>query len=487
MTKLPSPEQWALVRMTADELAEEIERHIDFVDEQGRSVHLPMPFVRHYLQRRDGELPTVVAIATAPIVLADGGILAKEQDNDLDVERGIEFHIPTQLMALLPRQENCPPAAVKKAMKYLVDEWLCDVKTDYSGKCIMIAAALTVIERSLLPDRPVFFVSAGRRGSGKTTTLTMLIMAVAGLRPAAAAWSSNEEERRKALLSYFLHGVSYIIWDNIPRGSTISCSHIEKSCTAAYYSDRKLCVSEMVATAASTIHFFTGNNISSRADLASRSLHVRLQADRADPENRKFKHPDAVQWTEDYRAEIMEALYIILLGNPKPKEPRDAPIHTRFKMWWRLVGSAVENAATLHGHRLDFRTLFRAVEAEDEDDVSLVEVLTAKNDMWPNKLFKAKEVADIINAFDHKYQSLLRSYLCPTLTDRQNASPVTIGKKLGRHVDEPVFSDGRTLVLKKEKNTTEGAKSALNFKVVITERKKKTLRKGRGARSISRS
>ena len=42
--------------------------------------------------------------------------------------------------------------------------------TDITGKCILIAAALTLIERSLLPDRPVFFVTAGRRGGGKTTT-----------------------------------------------------------------------------------------------------------------------------------------------------------------------------------------------------------------------------------------------------------------------------------------------------------------------------
>jgi hypothetical protein len=46
-------------------------------------------------------------------------------------------------------------------------------------------------------------------------------------------------------MSYFLSGVPYILWDNIVRGTQISCPHIEKSCTAAYYSDRKLGVSQM--------------------------------------------------------------------------------------------------------------------------------------------------------------------------------------------------------------------------------------------------
>jgi hypothetical protein len=72
----------------------------------------------------------------------------------------------------------------------------------------------------------------------------------------------------------------YILWDNIARGTQISCPHIENSCTSAYYSDRKLGVSEMVCTAASTIHLFTGTNIGAKGDLASRSLHIRLDVDR---------------------------------------------------------------------------------------------------------------------------------------------------------------------------------------------------------------
>lgn len=47
------------------------------------------------------------------------------------------------------------------------------VSTDYAGKCILIADVLTLIERNILPDRPVFFIPAGRRGAGKTTSLNM--------------------------------------------------------------------------------------------------------------------------------------------------------------------------------------------------------------------------------------------------------------------------------------------------------------------------
>jgi hypothetical protein len=82
MTRLPPPQQWVLSKMSEMEVAEMIERHIDYYteDKEGnrRSVHLLSPFVRHYMRRDDGVLPTVVAIATSPIVLADGSLLAPD-------------------------------------------------------------------------------------------------------------------------------------------------------------------------------------------------------------------------------------------------------------------------------------------------------------------------------------------------------------------------------------------------------------------------
>lgn len=76
-TKLPPPEQHLLTILSEPESAELIERHIDFVDGDGRNVHLWSPFVRHFMQRTGGALPIVGAIATLPLVLADGAVLAE--------------------------------------------------------------------------------------------------------------------------------------------------------------------------------------------------------------------------------------------------------------------------------------------------------------------------------------------------------------------------------------------------------------------------
>jgi hypothetical protein len=292
----------------------------------------------------------------------------------------------------------------------------------------------------------------------------MLIKAVTGIWPAAAAWSTGEEERRKALLSYFLHGVPYILWDNIARGTQVSCPHIEKSCTAAYYSDRKLGVSETVATAASTIHFFTGNNVGPKGDLASRSLEIRLSLDRHDPENRRFKHPDPIGWTDSMRAEILGAFYTILLGNPTLKQPRDAPMKTRFKMWWRLVGSAVEHAARLANpdREVDFQKLFLAREHEDEDSTSLADALEIMLQKWSGQ-FDAADVAKFINVQPQTDQYgprtadpgavSLREFLYPGAPANHTVTPKSVGKLLKNHVDEPVKAGERTLILRKHEDS----------------------------------
>jgi hypothetical protein len=122
-------------------------------------------------------------------------------------------------------------------MLFLTDDWLADVATDHPGKCSLVALALTLIQRSILDQRPAWFVTAGRRSSGKTTAINMVVEAMTGSPAAASAWSPNEEERRKALLSYLMYGTPYILWDNISRGAQIACPHIEKSCTSMFYAD----------------------------------------------------------------------------------------------------------------------------------------------------------------------------------------------------------------------------------------------------------
>ena len=346
------------------------------------------------------------------LVLADGTILS---GLGLDRKRGIVFRVPDELRELMPRKEDCTRSAIAYAMHFLTDEFLVDVATDYVGKCVLIGLALTILERTILPERPAFFASAGQRSSGKTTVINMISMAVFGRRAAASAWSPSDEERRKALFAYLGEGVALLVWDNIPRGAVISCSSIEKALTAETYKDRILGVTENRTVPASTVHAFTGNNIGPRGDMASRSLTARLSVDRPDPENRPYVHPDPIAWTEANRGRILSALYTVLLGNPRLRADNPDPAQTRFKMWWHLVASAIEHAAEQHGehvtalainqHRtckptnVNFCKLFLDGEADEEQTSSLATVLDVLHTKWPRGC-KASEIAAYAGSAD---------------------------------------------------------------------------------------
>ena len=465
-TRLPAPEQPLLTRLGEIALAELIERHIEYVDAAtGRPVHLAAPFVKHYLTRTDDALPVATGIATLPIVLTDGALLS---GRGLDRDRGIVFRVPPELQAILPEPVKCNPAAVAEAMQYLTHEWLCDLASDYAGRCIAIACTLTILERLLLAERPAFFVTAGQRGGGKTTTVNMISLAVVGVRAAAAAWSPSEEERRKSLFSYLRLGVPLLAWDNLPRGAAISCPSIEKSLTAETYSDRILGVSETGTAPAFTIQIFTGNNITPGGDLASRSLPLRLAIDRPDPENRPFAHPDPIAWTEANRGRILRALYTILLGNPRLRDrnPEQAP--TRFKMWWHLVGSAVEYAAGQHVQiaekemrcrAADLRTtclpspirfaeLFLAGEADEEQSAGLATVLDVLRRRWPNG-FRSADVASYAGEAEEgaiAFRDALEQASGKVL--RIISSP-SIAWRLKGLIDAPVIVGDITLVLRR--------------------------------------
>jgi hypothetical protein len=378
-SRFPPPKNFLLTKHDKESLEILIGDHVEFVRKTKKdelTVAPPAKFVTHYLKYRRSKLPRVHAALTMPLVLPDGTLLAR---NGLDRARRAVFRIDAALLHFMPKAEDCTESAVDEAFDFLADEWLCDVATDLEGKCVLIALALTIIERILLPSRPLFFVTAGLRGGGKTTALMLISLAATGVKAAAAAWASDPSERKKALFSYLLEALPFLIWDNIPRGTMIACPHLERASTSETYSDRVLGETKTLIAPAYTIHGFTGNNIGPKSDQASRSLEVRLSTDRTDPENREFKHPDPIGWTQDHRGQILGALYTILLGNPQLKRRR--PAETRFKEWWHLVGSAVEHAAYRKAGKLmqpiSFKQMFSRTEAKDEEMIERTDIIQA--------------------------------------------------------------------------------------------------------------
>jgi hypothetical protein len=469
--RLPPPPVLSLVPHDKYSLGLLIEKYVEFYkiiemkngDTMEVAVALAEAFVNAFLAYRNSKLPRVWTIATMPIVLPNGEILATD---GLDRKRKILSRIDPGIRELLP-QGKITGAEIVEAMNFLTDEWLCDVQTEYAGKCVLISMALSILQRALFSARPMYNVTAGKAEGGKTTATNMVSCAVTGSPAAAAAWSNDPEERRKTIFALSRQNLPMVVFDNIPRGYSISCSHLEKALTAEVIEDRVLGTSDTEVAPSSTIFIITGNATTTKGDLASRTLVCRIVVDRPDPANREFRHPEPIDWTLDHRGEVLKALYTILLGNPRlaqKKKDRTAA-KTRFKDWWASIGAAIEHAAKLvsdelenagkAGHTVDFGELIALSKGEDEEASSLVEGLEALDRFAAKEKhgvsFPASLVAHMWLTSCGEDGEILKSFLrCKpdgTLPTK------TVSARLRAHVDEPVDVGGEVWTLKMSMNT----------------------------------
>ena len=392
---IQAPAEPNMTQLTPTLIEMLIERFVRWTEETENGIRfcsLPRPHIDAFMQLSPSAMPVVRAINTAPLITPSGDVI---DGAGLDRNTGLFHRIDPLLRGCIPTK---PPTDedVRDALTFLCDEWLVDVALDKIGKCVAIMLAMTLIERALLPERPAFFVTAGQRGGGKTTLVNMITQAALGRRAAAASWSENAEERKKAVFSYMRQGIACLVWDNISRGISISCPHIEAALTAPEISDRVLGVSQFETAPAMTVQMFTGNMIMPRGDMASRSLVLTLNVDRPDPENRSFVHPDPMAWTQANRAQIMRALYTLLMAGALHR-PQGQEARTRFKTWWSLVGWPMEYAAGLIGVSLDCTELMRAGEAGDEEASAASVALTILKDIFGHNPFTSRE---IVNAME---------------------------------------------------------------------------------------
>ena len=426
---IKAPAEPALVQLTPVRIELLLENYVRWTgDKKGATYFgaLPRPYIDALNEYSPSSIPIARAINTAPLVSISGSII---DGVGLDRNSGLFHQIDPLLHACLP--SNRPSEReVLEALHFLLDVWLIDVALDEVGKCIVLLLALTLIERALLAERPAFFVTAGQRGGGKTTLLLMITLAVLGRKAAAAAWSTKPEERKKALFSYLRQGVAFLAWDNIPRGSAISCPHIEAALTASEISDRVLGVSRVETAPAITVQAFTGNMIAPLGDMASRSLVIALKVNRPDPENRTFAHPDPLAWTEANRQKILRSLYTLLiagaLNRPQHQEPK-----TRFKSWWKVVGWPIEFATKLAGFAVDCAELMRAGEAEDEEASAVSAALSLFLEIWGSGAFTAKEVSDAMRS-DPNGKGFLSAE-----RERADALASVLSELAGKRLDKP--------------------------------------------------
>ena len=258
-------------------------------------------------------------MSDVPVVTPNGKVIVA---GGYHAESGIFFTCTEdEARAIVP--DDLSEAAVRDAYLFLADELFVDVALHdrTQGMAALVACLLTGMSHPVLPEKPVFCVKAPQRGSGKTTLVNMIVRPITRRSAAAASWSVNEEERRKAFFAVAREGHGILMIDNIPRGTVIRDATIERFATSAEVRDRVLGESRTEAVR-SPVVVLTGNALQMGGDSGSRTLTIELTAERPDPENREFKHPDILGWCDRNRDPDPEGGAHHPARQPDAAEPR---------------------------------------------------------------------------------------------------------------------------------------------------------------------
>jgi putative DNA primase/helicase len=312
-------------------LMETLERLMRF-EKDDVTINCPGRMARMYLQRRCWKLPVLHGFISAPIMRPNGSIL---YEPGYDPETGLYL---TGNGNWLPVPTNPMKQEVDKAVETVrkpFSEFPFETPAD---EAVVHAAALTAIQRRMLPACPAFFFSAPAPRTGKTYLAKSIAIIATGKPAAACTASPVREEMRKAITSILLASPAVINFDNL---TYLESEDLCKAITEEEFQDRVLGHSQIVVLPTNVLWTGTGNNLSIRGDLTQRALMCRINANCEHPEERKFQKDFLAHCTEK-RTELVHAYLTILHGYSCAGRPDlQLPGWGGFDEWSDLIRSAL--------------------------------------------------------------------------------------------------------------------------------------------------
>lgn len=319
-------------------------------------------------------LPPLHGIIGAPTMRADGTLL---QRPGYDGKTGFYLAPRVKLDAVPDRPSK---AEVNAARRFILEQLLSDFPwvTD-ADRANYLAIMVTPLIRPFLRCLvPFAVVTATMPGSGKTI-LTAGMGLLVGQR--VLTWTHSDEELRKSVTSVLSEPGGVVVFDNLHEGAVINSPVLARLITEPRWSDRGLGSNRVVTVPNDRLWLATGNSLSVGGDMASRTVLIRLDPNRPDPDRRSgFRIPHLDSWIiepSNQRTVLRHLLVLILdwtaAGAP---ESADAPAMRQFTRWAQLLGGFLAH------HRIPgFLSNLAAVREVDEDESEWLAFLTRWHDL----------------------------------------------------------------------------------------------------------
>lgn len=277
----------------------------------------------------------LVGIATAPMLLPDGSVLATPG-----------YHEPTGILLRLsarhPPIPDRPTGVQVRAARDLLFDVLADFPfLEQRDRAAAIAAMFALAARAAIDGPvPLTLVRATVRASGKGLLVDAITVAMTGQRVRLVGFRTDDAEMDKLLLSLAREGVPTFSFDNV--GRPFGGDSIDRALTSTVYTGRVLGLSESAAPPWRAVTFATGNGMSCVADTARRVIPCDLDPRREDPESRgDFRHPHLLEYVKAHWPELNAAALTILRAFHNAGRPRHrGAVLGSFEGWDALARAA---------------------------------------------------------------------------------------------------------------------------------------------------
>jgi hypothetical protein len=287
------------------------------------------------------QLPTLRAIIQAPGFRTDGSLIMTP---GYDQATGLYYAPSSDLTGLkIPDQPSVADARL--ALNFLMEVIADFPFVDRACRASALALLLTPSIRSLVPQVPLFVLTAPQQGTGKTLIAEVVCIIYTGeYAVLVTAPRPNSEEWAKLLAAQLSVGRSVTIFDNLTY--RLESDALASILTSGTYEARTLGRSEVRHFPQQTTFIVTGNNVALGDDMSRRCVWIQLNAQTSTPYRRTgFRHPNLKEWARGHRKQLVISVLTLIRAWFAAGQPESmTPVIGSFEPWCRLIGGVLAHA-----------------------------------------------------------------------------------------------------------------------------------------------
>ena len=311
---------------------------------RGRSINLGWPKPHHpqrtitnaLLDNPPDDIPELDSVITHPFLNSDG--------DQLITKRG---YYPAERL-YLETNLTWQPMPVATAVAALDDIFVDFPFASDADRTTLFAAIITQVCRRSYAIAPMFMFDKPKSGTGATLLSQLVSLVTTGKMPKRITYSTDTLEFEKRATATLRQNNGVVLLDNL--NGNFSSSMIAEMVTAEDdFEARELGVSRNIAIdPRNLVIHATANNVSMDAELANRTMPLRLDARMERPDHRgTFKHPDVTSYTRanlDYLQRAAVSLVHHWMEAGKPAANRTPKALRRFPQWAAQTTAILEAA-----------------------------------------------------------------------------------------------------------------------------------------------